>query len=261
MTFVDEGKLSLDEKVSTYIPAFVKYGKSYITIRQCLTHQTGIQYNNGKLVHMFEKKKFASLEEMVNDYVAKEIQTNAGTEMRYSPMGISIAGRVLEVISKKKFDQLIQQRLLRRLGMRNTTFSTIDASAVNPTSGARSTADDYMKFLVMLLNKGQYNGQQILSEASVNELLQIQEPVDKIKYAPEGARNFPYALGSWVIETNSAGKATAFSSLSFGGAAPIVDISRRYAVLFFVKNLEDSPKIDTYLKIKEQINGMAKPGF
>ena len=253
MAFVDDGKISLDDKVSKYIPAFELYRKNYITIRQCLSHQTGIQYEDTKLKKLFAKKKFASLEEMVNDYASKEIQTNPGTEMRYNPIGIGIAGRVLEVVTKKKFDQIIQQRLLRPLGMRNTTFSTIDASAVNPADGARSTADDYMKFLVMLLNKGQHNGQQILSEASVNELLQTQQPVDKIKYAPQGAQHFSYALGSWVIETNN-GKATAFSSMSFGGTMPILDISKKYALLFFVKDLKDEPKVNTYLKIKSSLD-------
>ena len=43
MQFVDEGKLSLDDKVVKYIPEFDKYFKSYITIRHCLSHMTGIQ--------------------------------------------------------------------------------------------------------------------------------------------------------------------------------------------------------------------------
>ena len=47
MQFVDEGKLSLDDKVVKYIPEFEKYCKSYITIRQCLSHMTGIADEGG----------------------------------------------------------------------------------------------------------------------------------------------------------------------------------------------------------------------
>lgn len=43
MTFVDQGKLSLDDKVSRYIPVLTKYSKGYITIRDCLAHLTGIE--------------------------------------------------------------------------------------------------------------------------------------------------------------------------------------------------------------------------
>lgn len=84
MTFVQEGKLSLDDKVSTYLPVFIKHFKSYITIRQCLTNYTGIQSEQGVL-KLLQKNKFKSLEEAVNNYAEKrEIQTNAGTEFRYS---------------------------------------------------------------------------------------------------------------------------------------------------------------------------------
>jgi CubicO group peptidase (beta-lactamase class C family) len=57
------------------------------------------------------------------------------------------------VISKKKFDVLIKQKLFNPMTMRRTSFTTLDASAINPSGGALSTAEDYMKFLVMLLNR------------------------------------------------------------------------------------------------------------
>ena len=67
MTFVQEGKLSLDDKVSTYLPIFQKYYKGFITIRHCLTHYTGIQSDEG-VTKLFTKSKFNTLEEEVNDY-------------------------------------------------------------------------------------------------------------------------------------------------------------------------------------------------
>ena len=115
-----------------------------------------------------QRSMFASLEEEVNSFARKEIRTNPGTDFWYSSTGLNIAGRVLEVISKKRFDVLMKQKLFNPMTMRRTSFTTIDASAVNPSGGATSTAEDYMKFLVMLINKGKYNGKQILSEESVN---------------------------------------------------------------------------------------------
>jgi CubicO group peptidase (beta-lactamase class C family) len=82
LTFVQEGKLSLDDKVSTYLPIFKKYYKEYITIRQCLTNFTGIQSEQG-LGRLLQKNKFHSLEEEVNDFASRrDIQTNAGTEFQ-----------------------------------------------------------------------------------------------------------------------------------------------------------------------------------
>jgi CubicO group peptidase (beta-lactamase class C family) len=49
MILVDEGKLSLDDYVVNYVPEFGKYFKNYITIRQCLSHMTGIKEEGGTI--------------------------------------------------------------------------------------------------------------------------------------------------------------------------------------------------------------------
>src|SRR5688572_23920952 len=66
MQFVDEGKLSLDDKIVKYIPEFGNYFKNYITVRHCLSHMTGIDDDEKFLKRLLERKKFSSLEEEVN---------------------------------------------------------------------------------------------------------------------------------------------------------------------------------------------------
>lgn len=254
MIFVDEGKLSLDDKITRWLPEFEKYGKNYITMRLCLSHMTGIQDEVTLLKKLFQHQKFASLEEEVNRYAAREIRTNPGTDFWYGNIGLNIAGRVLEVISKKKFDVLIKQKLFNPMTMRKTSFTTLDASAVNPSGGGTSTADDYMKFLVMLLNKGKSNGKQILSEESVNQLMQIQTKPELIKYAPKAAEGFNYALGSWVVkETN--GKATSLASPGLFGTWPMIDFCRGYAYIVFVRNLLGEERAGAHIELKKIIDG------
>lgn len=254
MMFVDEGKISLDDPVVKYIPIFGSYFKNYITIRQCLSHMTGIQSEPITLIRLLERKKFSSLEDEVNSFAKKDIQANAGTEFRYSNIGLNIAGRILEVVSKRKFDMLIKLKLFNPLGMRKTTFSTLDGSAVNPSGGAISTADDYMKFLIMLLNKGKYNGKQILSEESVNQMMQSQTTLDKIKYAPKAAEGFNYALGSWVVEADQSGKPTALACPGLFGTWPMIDYCRGYAYIVFVKNLLGEERAEEHLRLKKIID-------
>lgn len=249
---VDEGKISLDDKVSKYLPVFEKYGKNYITIRHCLSHYTGIQAEGG--MRVFQKKKYASLEEEVNDLASHEIQTNPGTEFRYNHIGLNIAARVLEVVSKKKFEMLAQQKLFRPLGMRNTTFANLDASPPNPSGGAKSSAEDYMKFLVMLLNKGKNNkGVQVLSEKSIEELQGITTAPAQIKYAPQSAKGFNYTLGAWALEEEN-GKATAISSPGLFGTWPVVDFRKGYALIFFPKTLLSEQKADAYLEMVRAVD-------
>ncbi|MBS1919074.1 MAG: serine hydrolase [Bacteroidetes bacterium] len=254
MIFVDEGKISLDDPVVKYIPVFGNYFKNYITIRQCLSHLTGIKSEERLFKRIMDRKKYSSLEDEVNSFAAKDIQSNAGTEFRYSEIGLNIAGRILEIVSKRRFDLLAKQKLFNPLGMRRTTFSTMDGSAVNPSGGAQSTPDDYMKFLVMMLNKGKYNGRQILSESAVDQMMQVQTTLDKIKYAPKNAEGYNYALGSWVLEQNKEGKAEVLASPGLFGTWPLIDFCRGYTYIVFVKNLLTEGRTDINMEIKKTID-------
>lgn len=253
MTFIDEGKLSLEDKVSKWLPEFEKYGKNYITIRTCLSHMTGIRSEPVTLLKIFERKKFASLEEEVNSFATKDIQANPGEEFRYSEIGMDIAARILEIISKRRFDLLARQRLFVPLLMRRTTFSSMDGSAVNPSGGALSSADDYLHFLIMLLNKGVYQGRRILSEKSVDEMLQVQTKPEQIKYAPKAATGYNYGLGAWVIEEKD-GKATSAASPGLFGTWPMIDYCRGYAYLFFIKNLLGEESAQAQMEVKAAID-------
>jgi len=254
MQAVDEGKISLDDRIASYLPVFEKYGKNYITIRHCLSHLTGIQTEGIRLLKLLDRKKFSSLDEEVNSFAAKEIQNNPGEAFRYGNMGLNIAARVLEVVYKKKFDMLIKQKLFTPLSMRKTTFSTLDGSAPNPSGGAISTAEDYMKFLQMLLNHGRYNGQQILSTQSVNEMRKVMTTASQIKFTPRSAEGFMYASGSWVLESKDGKTASVLASPGLFGTWPLVDFDRNYACIFFVKNLLGEERADTYVELKQIID-------
>lgn len=253
MQFVDEGKLRLDENVSKYIPELNKYFKGYITVGDCLSHLTGIDDEGGFLKKMIQRKKFNTLEEEVNSFASRDIRANRGTDFWYGNIGLNLAGRVLEVVSKRKFDVLIRTKLLLPLGMRKTSFTNLEGGAVNPSGGAVSTAEDYMKFLVMLLNKGKHNGVQILSENAIDELRKVRTTPAMIKYAPKAAQGYNYAAGAWVVEEKE-GVATSLASPGLFGTWPMVDYCRGYAYLIFVKNLLGEERADVHRQLKQLID-------
>jgi CubicO group peptidase (beta-lactamase class C family) len=253
MTFIEEGKLGLDDKVSTYLPAFAVNGKDNITIRQCLSQQTGIHQEPVKLFKLVTQKKYKTLGEQVNDFTKKDMDFPSGTGFYYGTVGLNIAARVVEVIAKKDFETLLQTRILLPLDMNRTTFSNGN-HAPNPSGGARSTPNDYMNFLIMLLNKGEFKGKRILSETSISLMEQAQTTLDKIKYTPKVAEGFNYAMGCWAQETNSKGTPTVLSCPGLFGTWPLVDTCREYACLFFVKSLLSEQKTDAYLRIKKAID-------
>jgi CubicO group peptidase (beta-lactamase class C family) len=249
MTFVDEGKISLDDKVVKFIPLYGTYMKSYITIRNCLTNTTGIQADPVGPIKILAKSKFETLEDEVNSFASKrEIAANPGTEFYYSHVGPNIAGRILEIVSKKTFDRLMQERILRPLKMRATTFADDKGGAINPSGGAQSTANDYMNFLTMLLNKGEFMGKRILSEKSVQEILTAQFTQLPVKYAPKGYDDLKEGLGTWIAKGN------VVSSMNLNGTWPYIDICRNYAAIIIVKDPETDPKKEIYQRFKEAVD-------
>ena len=257
MTFVAEGKLSLDEKISTYIPIFETYSKGYITLRQCLSNQTGIADNKG-LGKQLDHKKFESLEEEVNSYAKKEIADNAGKTFFYGNIGVNIAARVVEIVAKKNFETLMKQRIFTPLLMRHTSFSG-DADLIDPASGAVSTAEDYINFLTMILDKGMFMGKQVLTAKALEEMETIQNKDVPVKYTPKITEGFGYGLGTWIQEVDAKGNSMVVGCPGLFGTWPFVDKCRGYACIIFIKKLIPEQKKEFFVKIKETIDEQIKP--
>jgi len=238
MTFVDEGKLSLDDKVTQYVPLFGKYMKGYITIRNCLTNTSGIKTDES-VDKPLAKVHYETLEDMVNTYADKHsIATNPGTEVFYSALGPNIAGRVLEVISKKSFGRLMMDRIIRPLKMHVTSFVNEDGGADNPANGGRSCANDYINFLTMLLNKGMFEGKRVLSEKAVEELETAQFGNLPVKYMAKELQGTRVALGNYLANANG----TLMVSPDLLGTAAWLDKCRNYAAVLIVEKPEEEKK-------------------
>jgi len=233
MSYVDEGKLSLDDKVSKFLPIFSKYSKGYITIRDCITHLTGVEGPSiGSLKDMSNSKKFSSLDELVNDIASsKEILSNPGLVFRFNNIGFTIAARVLELLNRRGFEQMMAERITRPLLMRSTNFFSY--TVINPAGGAQSSAYDYMNFLSMLLNGGVFNGKRILSEAAIETMSKASSTQGMVKETPAILEGKNYAVGQWILGTDENGKTTTVACPGLFGTWPLIDYCRKYAFLIF----------------------------
>jgi CubicO group peptidase (beta-lactamase class C family) len=254
MSYVDEGKLSLDDKVSKFLPIFSKYSKGYITIRDCITHLTGIEGPSiGSLKDMSNPKKFSSLDELVNDIASsKEILSNPGLVFRFNNIGYTIAARVLEVLNRRGFEQMMAERITRPLLMRTTNFFSY--TVINPAGGAQSSAYDYMNFLSMLLNGGVFNGKRILSEAAIETMSKASSTQGMIKESPSIVQGKNYAVGQWILGTDENGKTTTVACPGLFGTWPLIDYCRKYAFLIFTPGDASSEKKELMASFKEIID-------
>jgi CubicO group peptidase (beta-lactamase class C family) len=248
MAYVDDGKISLDDKVSKYIPIFAKYMKTYITIRNCLSITTGIKADPPGPLKLLQKSKYPDLETEVDAFASKrEIDTNPGTEIYFSQIGPDIAARVLEVMTKKTFDRIVQDKILRPCKMRGTSFTNDNGVTSNAADGAITTANDFINFLGMLLNKGTFEGKTVLSEKSIAEMETIQFPNLRVKFMPKEAEGLKNALGCWIQNGSTV------TSLNMTGFYPYVDRNLNYAALLIQKK-PDEPKKELYVQFKQKMD-------
>ena len=256
MTLVDEGKISLDDKVSNYIPLFATYRKSYITIRHCLSHQTGIKQEQPSIMNILERKKYASLEEEVNSFAKKEIDFNPGTGFYYGDIGLNIAARICEIVTKKNFNQLMLEKIFRPMGMRVTTFQNENYNLPpNPSGGAKSCPEDYLNFLIMILHKGIYKDKRILSESAIKEMEKQQIDLATIRYTPKATDGYSYGLGEWLISKDADNQGEVISCPGLFGSVPLIDNCRGYAFVLFTKTLQSGENRKTiYADIIDSID-------
>lgn len=238
MTFVDEGKLKLTDTVGKYLPALVKSGKGNITISQCLSHLTGVKAAPLK-ESITEMRDNNSMEEAIADIAALPMEGKPGAVFHYSNVGLQIAGAVIEKISGKSFETLFAERITTPLQMAATNFGT--GKVAVPAGGAISTANDYLKFLVMIMNGGTAGGKRILSEESIKQMqLNRIRPDVKIAYSPPEAAALGYGFGEWVMGEGYV------SSPGLFGSYPVVNTEKKYTAFLMAYYLKSDGRGERY---------------
>jgi len=253
MTFVDEGKLKLTDSVGRWLPVLSQHGKGAITISQCLSHLTGIKAPPLK-ESLQETREISSMEEAIEKLATLPAEGAPGTVFHYSNAGLQIAGAVLEKISGKSFEQLFAERLAKPLQMKNTDFGK--GRVALPAGGAQSTAEDYLHFLVMILNNGVFEGKRILSEQSIREM-QVNRitPAVRVAYSPAEAGDFGYGYGEWVMETSTlTNRTTAVCSPGLFGAFPLVESEKGYCAFLLCYNLKSKGRNERYKELKSLLD-------
>ncbi len=150
MTFVDEGKLNLDDTIGKFLPVFTLHQKGNIRILECLSHLTAI--NAGNLKDSREIiNQAVSMDDIIEKIAEQPMEGEPGNVFHYSSIGLQIAAAVIEKISGKDFKTLFKERIAIPCGMKNTDFG--NGKVALTAGGAFSTPEDYIHFLQMMGNK------------------------------------------------------------------------------------------------------------
>lgn len=253
MRFIDAGKLALTDTVGQYLPILSQHGKGNITISECLSHLTGIKAE-GLKEELEARKDINSMDESIARIAELPMEGEPGKVFHYSNIGLQIAGAVLEKISGKGFETLFSEEIAQPLGMTQTDFGHVPVPL--PAGGAFSTANDYGKFLQMILQKGMYQGKRILSEASVAAMQVNRLGKDvRVAYSPAEAGEFGYGYGEWIMETSPATHDTqAVTSPGLFGSFPWVDNARGYCGMLLCFYLKSNGRNERYKALKDLVD-------
>lgn len=121
MLLVDEGKIALEDPIYKYLPEFQKGAKSKITIRQLLTHTSG-------LPQWLPTYYYASSQEERYQYLIQvPLKWPVGQARHYSDLGFMLLGDIIERVSGEELNKYLQKELYRPLRLKHTTFNPLDS--------------------------------------------------------------------------------------------------------------------------------------
>lgn len=118
---VQKGLISLDKTISDYLPEFSKKNGSRITIRQLLSHTSGMP-NYDIIKDFFPKisRQHFSREDYMKLYMDSALVFEPGTNYYYSSWGYFTLGYIMEKVTGKTYAQLMKEDIFDKLQMTNS---------------------------------------------------------------------------------------------------------------------------------------------
>lgn len=251
MQQVEAGKVDLDVPVAQYVPEFAENGKESITVRQLLTHTSGLP------AWLPLWSDYPDPESRLHAALTAELANEPGSTYEYSDLNLITLGVLVERVSGKSLDELVADGITSPLAMADTGYNPSPAKrdriaateyqaapprgmvhgevhdenawslgGVAGHAGVFSTADDMAVLAQALLNGGSYDGERILSRRSVELMITNFTPE-----FPGDDHGLGFELNQRWYMSGLAGPRTA-GHTGFTGTSLVIDFpSRSFAIL------------------------------
>ncbi len=198
MLLIERGQVKLDETVCSYIPEFKGEGKELVTVRELLTHTSGLPED------IETKTDWHGQAEAIKKACAEKLRTPPGANFKYSDINFFLLGEIVQRVSHTPLEVFVQREIYGPLKMDNTGYlpSPEKLPRVAPTevvdgkpwrgvvhdptarhmggvaghAGLFITAADLARYARMLLNLGELDGVRILKPETVKLMTSVQTP-------------------------------------------------------------------------------------
>ncbi|WP_432357271.1 serine hydrolase domain-containing protein [Sporosarcina sp. UB5] len=181
----EAGEIHLQEKIATFIPSFRKHGKESMTIKQLLTHSSGLTAHRP----YFERK--LSSAEVLKEIEEETLEYAPDTDVVYSDLGFILLMDIIEKVTGQSIGEYARLHLFERMGMKDTGYNpaserqryapteydehlnsykygivhdenTEFMGGISGHAGLFSTMEDLSVFTKMIENDGVHEGKKIL---------------------------------------------------------------------------------------------------
>lgn len=202
MQLRDAGKLRLDDPVKTYLPWFnIKQrfeGQPPITIRQLLTHTSGLPREAD--FPYWTDHNFPSIDEIKATLGSQETIYPPAQEIKYSNLGMALAGEIVTAVSGMSYPEYIQQHIFEPLGMASSTVKPdaayiaklvtpyshvqidnthkpeeyVDTEGITPAANIASTVHDLARYVSLQFRDEYYGDDAIVKGSTLKEMHRVQ---------------------------------------------------------------------------------------
>ena len=266
LKLLEANQLSLEDPLQVYYDRFRGSKKDKVRLHHILSHSAGFKpyYLLGEPELTYEKSK----EKMLNYFLSHDLDYEPSQTVRYSGMGLSIIGDLIERKFQGKLDALAQEYIFKPLVMQRTSYGPIvqddlaqvaptevdqihnrglikgqvhDANAyflhgVAATAGVFSTAKDVAKFAAVMLNEGQLqNGEAFVSAALHNLAIKQQHPYKKNR------RGLGWQLGLYKFKHS-------YGHTGYTGAVLLIDPKTELIVVYLTNRVHPTSHTPEFYK-------------
>ncbi len=249
MQLAEQGKLNIDDPVARYWPSFKANGKNTITIRQLLTHYSGLNPD------LPMRPPWTGYTTAMDKILSERPVFPPGRVYIYSDINYEALGELVRLVSGLPLDEYCEKNIFKPLGMKDTGFHPLPGlkDRIAPTrfayhkvlcgrphdptcyrmggvsghAGLFSTADDLALFARAFLNQGALNNASILKPETVLLMTSPQSPPGKTP------RGLGWDLGqSFGPDSSETAQTAAYGHFGYTGTALWIDpLTKTYIII------------------------------
>src|SRR6185503_16423214 len=260
MALIEDGRIRLTDPVASFIPEFGKYGKDRVTVRDLLTHMSGLRPD------VDVSDVWNGHDEAIRRATEEVLTQAPGRRFVYSDINYFLLAEIVERVSKEPFADFVRRRIHAPLGMRETMYTPPKALVprIAPTqlctalgwpcegpnqqvlrgvvhdptarrmggvaghAGLFSTAADLTLYARMLLDGGAVGAARVLSPLTVSRMTSAATPVGE-----PNVRGFGWDMdSSYSANRGELLPLGSFGHTGFTGTSIWIDPATRVFVIF-----------------------------